>query len=141
MVGKSEVPQIWIGLSTQWAEHGSSFIPEVLVPPLTPSQSVPWAKTLTCCLSGLLRQGERRPKLWGQGGQVSMWPICASVSLWVSRSCPKFLREQVTRHLLVRFKDSVSTLEKLATPPVLLCANPPCFSSAEHITHCPEASV
>lgn len=62
-----------------------------------------------------------------------MWPICASVSLWVSRSCPKFLREQVTRHLLVRFKDSVSTLEKLATPPVLLCANPPCFSSAEHI--------
>lgn len=43
-----------------------------------------------------------------------MWPICASVSLWVSRSGPKFLREQVTRHLLVRFKDSVSTLEKLA---------------------------
>lgn len=99
--------------------------PRGLVTTPTPSQGVPWAKTLACCPSGLLGQWEGRPKLWRERGQVSMWPIYASVSLLL-RSCPNF---SGNRPVGISWSDLRTqffniTLEKLATLPVLLCANP-----------------
>lgn len=66
--------------------------PDVLPAPLAPSQVVRWVKTHTCFSYGLLGQGRKELILGGK----EVKPTCASVSLWLSRSCLKFPREQAT---------------------------------------------
>lgn len=54
--------------------------PRGLVTTPTPSQGVPWAKTLACCLSGLLGQREGRPKLWGGGKRSNLYVVYLCLS-------------------------------------------------------------